>query len=290
MNNYKVSTALTCQNLIGESCFWDSKENCLTWTDIEGKTIWKLNQSNQSFKYNLPDRAGFILPRKKDGYIIGFPKFIAISNQKFSSFKKICDVETNIRETRINDAKVDPYGGIVFGTYNEDPDKLNRKPIANLYRLAPDLSLTKLLSNITVSNGIEFSRKKNIMFFADTPTGLIQKFEYTENFKKLTKLKSNMIFKNLGEPDGAAMDINDNYWSARVRGKCLICIDTKSETVIKKINLPTKTPTCLAFGGPGLETLYVTSLKQQSIIENSDGNLFKVQSGTKGQKQLLCEI
>ena len=290
MNNYKVLTALTCQNLIGESCFWDPKENCLTWTDIEGKTIWKLNQSNQSFKYNLPDRAGFILPRKKDGYIIGFPKFIAISNQKFSSFKKICDVETNIRETRINDAKVDPYGGIVFGTYNEDPDKLNRKPIANLYRLAPDLSLTKLLSNITVSNGIAFSRKKNIMFFADTPTGLIQKFEYTENFKKLTKLKSNMIFKDLGEPDGAAMDINDNYWSARVRGKCLICIDTKSETVIKKINLPTKTPTCLAFGGPGLETLYVTSLKQQSIIKNSDGNLFKIQSGTKGQKQLLCEI
>ena len=290
MNNYKVLTALTCQNLIGESCFWDPKENCLTWTDIEGKTIWKLNQSNQSFKYNLPDRAGFILPRKKDGYIIGFPKFIAISNQKFSSFKKICDVETNIRETRINDAKVDPYGGIVFGTYNEDPDKLNRKPIANLYRLAPDLSLTKLLSNITVSNGIAFSRKKNIMFFADTPTGLIQKFEYTENFKKLTKLKSNMIFKDLGEPDGAAMDINDNYWSARVRGKCLICIDTKSETVIKKINLPTKTPTCLAFGGPGLKILYVTSLKQQSIIENSDGNLFKIQSGTKGLKQLLCEI
>ena len=290
MNNYKVSTALKCQNIIGESCFWDPKENCLTWTDIEGKTIWKLNQSNQSFKYNLPDRAGFILPRKKDGYIIGFPKFIAISNQKFSSFKKICEVETNIRETRINDAKVDPYGGIVFGTYNEDPDKLNRKPIANLYRLAPDLSLTKLLSNITVSNGIAFSRKKNIMFFADTPTGLIQKFEYTENFKKLTKLKSNMIFKDLGEPDGAAMDINDNYWSARVRGKCLICIDTKRETVIKKINLPTKTPTCLAFGGPDLETLYVTSLKQQSIIENSDGNLFKVQSGTKGLKQLLCEI
>ena len=290
MNNYKVSTALTCQNLIGESCFWDLKENCLIWTDIEGKTIWKLNQSNQSFKYNLPDRAGFILPRKKDGYIIGFPKFIAISNQKFSSFKKICDVETNIRETRINDAKVDPYGGIVFGTYNEDPDKLNRKPIANLYRLAPDLSLTKLLSNITVSNGIAFSRKKNIMFFADTPTGLIQKFEYTENFKKLTKLKSNMIFKDLGEPDGAAMDINDNYWSARVRGKCLICIDTESETVIKKINLPTKTPTCLAFGGPGLEILYVTSLKQQSIIKNSDGNLFKIQSGTKGLKQLLCEI
>ena len=116
MKNYQVSTALKCNNLLGECCFWYSKENSLIWTDIEGKAIWKLNEDNKSFKFNLPDRAGFILPRKKEGFVIGFPKFIAISNQDFSSFKKICDVEVNIKETRINDAKVDPYGGIVFGT------------------------------------------------------------------------------------------------------------------------------------------------------------------------------
>ena len=157
MSSKDVSTALICKNILGESCFWDPRINSLIWTDIEGKKIWKLNEKNQSLDYNLPDRAGFILPRKKDGFIIGFPKHIAISNQDFSSFEKLCDVEINLKQTRINDAKVDPYGGIVFGTYNEDPDKINRKPIANLYRLAPDLSLTNLLSNITVSNGIAFS-------------------------------------------------------------------------------------------------------------------------------------
>ena len=189
MNSKDVSTALICKNILGESCFWDPRINSLIWTDIEGKKIWKLNEKNQSLDYNLPDRAGFILPRKKDGFIIGFPKHIAISNQDFSSFEKICDVEISIKQTRINDAKVDPYGGIVFGTYNEDPDKINRKPIANLYRLAPDLSLTHLLSNITVSNGIAFSQNENIMYFADTPTGLIRKFEFTHNFKKLQKEK-----------------------------------------------------------------------------------------------------
>ena len=131
-----VSIALDCKNLIGESCFWDSKENCLIWTDIEGKTIWKLDESNQSFKFNLPDRAGFILPRKKDGFIIGFPKFIAISNQNFSSFEKICDVEVSVKKTRINDAKVDPYGGIVFGTYNEDPDKLTEEECIKRFSLS----------------------------------------------------------------------------------------------------------------------------------------------------------
>jgi L-arabinonolactonase len=260
MNSSKVSTILECENLLGESCFFDPRDNTLIWTDIEGKKIWKFNDKNQSFDFNLPDRAGFILPRKKEGFIIGFPKYIAISNPDFSSFEKICDVEISIKQTRINDAKVDPYGGIVFGTYNEDPDKINRKPIANLYRLAPDLSLTHLLSNITVSNGIAFSQNENI------------------------------IFNDVGEPDGATVDINNNYWSARVRGKCIICINTKNGKIIEKIELPTNTPTCVTFGDTDLSSLYVTSLRADPINDTAGGNLHKIKTETKGFKQLLTDI
>ena len=290
MNKFKVSTVLKCESLLGESCFWDPRYDCLVWTDIQGKKAWKLDDSNQGLEFNLPDRAGFILPRKKEGFIIGFPKFIAISDQSFSSFKKICDVESTINETRINDAKVDPYGGIVFGTYNEDPDKINRKPIANLYRLAPDLSLTHLLSNITVSNGIAFSQNENIMYFADTPTGRIQKFKYSQDFNKFNELDSNIIFKSVGEPDGATVDINNNYWSARVRGKCIISIDTKSEKILEKINLPTNTPTCVTFGGNNLSSLYVTSLRADPTNDNEGGNLHRIETDTRGFEQLLADI
>ena len=290
MNKFKVSTVLKCENLLGESCFWDPRYNCLVWTDIQGKKAWKLDDNNQSLEFNLPDRAGFILPRKKDGFIVGFPNFIAISDQSFSSFEKICDVESTINETRINDAKVDPYGGIVFGTYNEDPDKINRKPIANLYRLAPDLSLTHLLSNITVSNGIAFSQNENIMYFADTPTGRIQKFKYSQDFNKFNELDSNIIFKDVGEPDGATVDINNNYWSARVRGKCIISIDTKSEKILEKINLPTNTPTCVTFGGNNLSSLYVTSLRADPTNDNEGGNLHRIETDTRGFEQLLADI
>ena len=290
MNKFKVLTALKCENLLGESCFWDPRYNCLVWTDIQGKKAWKLDDSNLSLEFNLPDRAGFILPRKKEGFIIGFPNFIAISDQSFSSFEKICDVESTINETRINDAKVDPYGGIVFGTYNEDPDKINRKPIANLYRLAPDLSLTHLLSNITVSNGIAFSQNENIMYFADTPTGRIQKFKYSQDFNKFNELDSNIIFKDVGEPDGATVDINNNYWSARVRGKCIISIDTKSEKILEKINLPTNTPTCVTFGGNNLSSLYVTSLRADPTNDNEGGNLHRIETDTSGFEQLLADI
>ena len=233
---------------------------------------------------------GLFFQGKKKGFIIGFPNFIAISDKNFSSFEKICEVETTNNQTRINDAKVDPYGGIVFGTYNEDPDKAKRKPIANLYRLAPNLSLTHLLSNITVSNGIAFSENENIMYFADTPTGRIQKFEYTKNFNKFYELETNMIFKNVGEPDGATVDIDNNYWSARVRGKCIICVDTKDEKIIEKISLPTNTPTCVTFGGANLNSLYITSLRADPTSDNEGGNLHKIETSTKGRAQLLTDI
>lgn len=290
MVNHQVQTVLKCKNIVGESCFWDPRDNCLWWTDIEGKQIWRLNGKNQSSVFNLPDRAGFILPRLDEGFIIGFPKYICISNQSLTSFKKICEIEQNIKETRINDAKVDPFGGIVFGTYNESTDKKNRKPIANLYRIAPDYSITNLLSNITVSNGIAFSCNENIMYFADTPTGTIKKFKYSDNFEEFCELKTNYYFDNVGDPDGGTIDSNNNYWSARIRGNCIICIDSKNGNIIKKIILPTATPTCLAFGGSDLSTLFITSLRSKPINERVDGNLYKVETEFKGVKQILSKI
>ena len=52
MNKAKVSTILKCENLLGESCFWDPRYNCLVWTDIEGKKAWMLDDNNQSFTFN----------------------------------------------------------------------------------------------------------------------------------------------------------------------------------------------------------------------------------------------
>ena len=60
MNKLKVTTILKCKNLLGESCFWDPRYNCLVWTDIEAKKAWMLDDNNQSFVFNLPDRAGSV--------------------------------------------------------------------------------------------------------------------------------------------------------------------------------------------------------------------------------------
>ena len=53
MNNAQVSTVLKCENILGESCFWDPRYDCLVWTDIQGKKAFKLDDKNKSFEFNL---------------------------------------------------------------------------------------------------------------------------------------------------------------------------------------------------------------------------------------------
>ena len=100
----------------------------------------------------------------------------------------------------MNDAKVDHFGGIVFGTYNENPNKESRKPNASVYRLSPSGELKKLFDNVTVSNGIAFSKSGDLMYFADTPTNLILSFNIAKDFSSLIErnilitLKIFMVF------------------------------------------------------------------------------------------------
>ena len=50
MNSAQVSTVVQCKNILGESCFWDPRDKCIWWTDIEGKKILKLDDKNQCFE------------------------------------------------------------------------------------------------------------------------------------------------------------------------------------------------------------------------------------------------
>ena len=289
-STFRLKNIINCKNKIGESCFWDPRDNRLWWTDISSQKILRLNSDNSVTYFDVPERVCFILPRRSKGFIVGFPKSICLANEELNNFEIICKVESDIIETRVNDAKVDNFGGIVFGTYNENPNKKDRKPNANVYRLSPSGKLKKIISNVTVSNGIAFSKPGDLMYFTDTPTNLIRRFKINKDFSSLSEINSFDLDANYyGFPDGATVDNQNNYWSARVRGGCVISISGTGE-VRDKVDTPSKTPTCLTFGGENLDHIYVTSLKESISNNKNDGNLFIFETNIKGNQQILSSI
>ena len=62
-----------------------------------------------------------------------------------------------------------------------------------------------------------------------------------------------------GRPDGAAVDAEGGYWSAGVSAGRLNRW-LPDGTLDRVVELPVRAPTMPCFGGPGLRTLFVTSL------------------------------
>ncbi len=278
-----------CGNTLGEGCVWDPRDASLYWTDIEESRVYRLGSEGDTTVFEMPERVAFILPRREPGFVIGFASRIAIADANLHSFVTLTSIEAELPQTRVNDAAVDPAGGVVFGTF----DERDRQPVASLYRLAPDGALTRLLDGITISNGIAFSPDRRTMYFADTPVGLIRRFQVEADcraFQEVDPLAGGDIAP--GAPDGAVVDAEGGYWSARVWGGCLVKIDGAGR-LAERIDLPTKGPTCVALGGPNLAHLFATTLRvRQSDAElqaaPQAGGLFTTKVAVAGQVQRLA--
>ncbi len=284
-----------CRNALGECCFWDPRDNCLWWTDIERSCVWRMDADRNPERFNLPGRAGFILPRQEPGFVIGFPNQVALADQELKVFSKLHDVEPDLPQTRINDAAVDPFGGIVFGTFDETPDMKQRRPVGNVYRLGPGGELEKLFGGIIISNGLEFSPDGQTMYFADTPDGRIRRFRVGVDFSECAEIAP-LADRDAapGLPDGGTVDAEGNYWSARVWGGCVVRFDAGGR-VTTRIDLPTKGPTCVTFGGASLTQLFITTLSVRHTEDELKaapfaGGIFVADVDIPGTGQHLCAL
>ena len=283
------------KNVIGECCFQDPRDDCLYWTDIESCRIFRLSPDGSVEEFVLPGRAGFVLPLREAGFAVGFSKQIAVADGEFQTFRRIADVEPELGHTRINDAAVDAFGGIVFGTFDETPDP-GRSPVCGVYRLSPDGRVRHLFGGVAISNGIEFSPDGSVMYFADTDDGNIRRFRINDSeFKDLEELQP-LASKDAapGLPDGGCVDAEGNYWSARVWGYCAVRF-TPDGAVSGKVEVPVKGPTCVALGGPEMKTLYVTSLSNNHTEDElaampETGGLFAAEVDVPGIQQRQCDL
>lgn len=226
----------------------------------------------------LPNRAAFVFPRARGGFVLGFPKSIVITEPTFTDFSQVAEIEPHLAQTRVNDAAIDPYGGIVLGTYNEQ----SREPVGGVYRIAPNGEVVTLFSGVAAANGLAFSPDGRIMYFTDTTEGTIRRFALAPQFAGLAELGP-LAGPNIapGSPDGATVDIEGGYWSARLQGGCVVRIDGNGH-LTDRVDMPSIAPTCVALGGEDLRTLFITSRRTRQSSDEllrfpESGNLFRVE-------------
>ena len=100
------------------------------------------------------------------------------------------------------------------------------------------------------------------MYLADTLAAMVWRYEFDIAAGEIANRR---LFVSTdpagGAPDGATVDADGCYWSALFRGGAVAQFDPDGK-LVRRVALPVSNPTMCAFGGPGLDVLYVTSARR----------------------------
>lgn len=253
---------------LGEGSVWDAARARLWWTDIDGRTIWRFDPvSQQTERFAPPDRVGFLAVYALGHLLLGCAKALYRAEIAEGALKatKLVDLEPDLATTRANDGRADRQGNVVFGTLDEQRP---RQPIASFYQYSSARGLRRLdLPHCRVSNSICFSPDGRRMYFTDTPTGVIRCCDYDAGTAAVGNIRD---FATLGptdgHPDGSIVDADGFVWNA-AWGGAVVRRFTPDGRFDRVVEMPTKNPTCPAFGGADLATMFVTSSRQQHTPE-----------------------
>lgn len=245
---------------LGESPLWSMPEQALYFVDIKGRAIHRFDPERNAHRI-LPvhEEIGCIGFWPGGGFIAGMRSGLWRLDADGRVIAKLADNPEDQRASRFNDGGVDPRGRFLAGTIDEP----RAGGLAHLYRY-DGRGLTVLAGGITTSNGIAFSPDGRTLYHADTPRFVVHAYDYDLDTGEATNRRVFVSIepteKDRGRPDGAAVDAEGCYWTALFEGG-RIRRYAPDGRLLAEYPLVARRPTKVAFGGPDLRTLFVTTAR-----------------------------
>lgn len=253
-----------------EGPVYDSTYNFLYFVSILDGMVYFLDLNSKeiiSVKLNSPVGCVFILDKKK---VLAASKngFYEID---FQSRKSRFDFQMEIPDfVRYNDGTIDPSGRYLVGTMGYPEAKENIGKVLSYYKGNQKV----LLENTTISNGLAFSENGAFLYFIDTPTKKVAKYNY-DIVSGSASFDSYIIeFKGKGMPDGMCMDKEGMLWIAEWGGSQVSKWNPKNGKMISQIKLPCPNVSSCCLDKLG--NLFITTAKSDKPEDIFGGGLFYV--------------
>ena len=270
-------------SFLGEGPVWDARIGRVAWVDILEGRLHLTAGDGETRTITLPSPVGSIVPRARGGWVAALTDgFWAVADD--GAVERLADVQSDRPDLRFNDGKCDPQGRFWAGTMALD----HRAAAGALYRLDADLSVHRLLDGVAISNGLDWSVDGRTMYYIDTPTRRIDRFDFDPADGSITGRRPfASIAAGDGSPDGLTVDAEDGVWVALWDG-WTVRRYLPDGSIDREIRLPVSEVTCPAFGGPDLDELYITTAwellsAEQHAREPLAGALFRARPGVRGR-------
>jgi sugar lactone lactonase YvrE len=267
---------------LGEGSLWDAALGRLLWVDIvQHRVLLHDPATATNIELDAGGVVGTVVVARNGQLVVALEDRVASLDPASGGVAELARLGPARDGQRCNDGKCDPRGRLWVGTMGEPGT-------AALYRIDADLTVSKHLDGVTISNGLVWNRAATRFYYIDTPTQRIDVFDYEVDSGQIANRRTVIeIPRESGAPDGMTIDDRDCLWVALWGGGRVVRIDPAAGRVIDEIAVPARNVTSCAFGGTELEQLFITTARTgtdpQTLAAYPDtGSLFCVEVAARG--------
>jgi sugar lactone lactonase YvrE len=270
---------------LGEGPVWDDREGWLWWVDILGEAIHRTDPATgRDDTVPVGQLIGAVVVRASGMLVAAVREGFVAVDPASGRIELLAPVEADDRTTRMNDGKVDPAGRFWAGTMGVD----HRPNAGALYRLDPDLRVTAMVPRTTISNGLDWSPDARTMYYIDTPTRRVDRFDFDPSTGAITgRAPAIPIREGAGSPDGMTVDADGYLWVALWDGWAVERYSPDGR-LDRRVEVPVQQASSCAFGGPDLDQLFITTAQEGfppggMPDQPHAGGLFVCRPGVRGR-------
>ncbi|WP_104399612.1 SMP-30/gluconolactonase/LRE family protein [Vibrio penaeicida] len=249
---------------LAEGCCWCEQNESFFWIDVTRSLLFQYKLYEEELTtFSTPTPPVNTLPTEHpDRLLVTLYDGLYLLDLKLHQWVFWKEIDSDPLN-RMNDGGVDCNGNIWLGSMQkniaDDGSPLDIGANGNFYSVTKKQTIHKHQSGIGVFNMVVFSPDDHWLYFADSMKCEIYRAPFhaksstmgvPERFSKLED--------RYGVPDGAAMDIEGNIWSARWDGSGIVRL-THSGELDSFHQVNTSRPTNVCFGGRDMKTLLVTT-------------------------------
>lgn len=271
---------------LGEGPSWNAKQKVLYWVDIHSHCIHIYDPDADSTRtIQLDQPVGAVVPYDDDYCIAALRDGIYRVSLADGSKTLIVNPEEDKPNNRFNDGKCDPAGRFWAGTMS----LIGESKTGSLYMLDNDGTITKKVSDVSISNGLGWSPDRKTMYYIDTPERVVWAYDYDLETGEISNRRTVVTIPDgEGSPDGMCVDAEGMLWVAHWGGWRVSCFHPETGERLREIRVPAERVTSCCFGGDNLDELYITTasigMSDEEKEKNPEaGGLFRIKLDIKGQ-------
>ncbi|WP_016697421.1 SMP-30/gluconolactonase/LRE family protein [Actinoalloteichus spitiensis] len=262
----------------GEGPVWNPATGRLHFVDMLAGDVLTLGADAGITRTRVGSVAAVVRPNRSGGLVLAVDRGFALLPEGADEPRRLPELWSD-PGVRMNEGGCDPQGRFYAGSmaFDATPER------GTLWRLDPDGGTHRVLTPVTISNGLVWSPDGHLVYYVDTPTGRVDVFDFdAARGEFLNRRPLVEIPEEHGAPDGMAIDAHGRLWVAMWGGSAVRCYSPEGE-LEAVVEVPVRQVTACAFGGPDLDQLYVTTSRDGlADPEPTAGALYLAETGVRG--------